>query len=139
MQGPIGTTGVQGERGLEGHYGTLGLVEGDRDERGERGERGEKGIEGDTSDVLSVLADHLPIQLATRYGEKVCFIKYHVSEDRSIIVESSGCVETLRNVSAYHKPARHFEGKFVNGEGHTESVWSWSFFRDEELGVPLPL
>ena len=37
----------------------------------------EKGIQGHNSDVLSVLAEHLPIQLATRYGEK-----YHVSEDR---------------------------------------------------------
>ena len=35
----------------------------------ERGVKGEKGIQGDNSDVLSVLADHLPIQLATRYGE----------------------------------------------------------------------
>ena len=31
--------------------------------------KGEKGIQGDNSDVLSVLADHLPIQLATWYGE----------------------------------------------------------------------
>ena len=31
--------------------------------------KGEKGIQDDNSDVLSVLADHLPIQLATPYGE----------------------------------------------------------------------
>ena len=62
--------------------------------RGERGERGEKGLQGDISDVLlSVLADHLPIQLATRYGEKMCFVKYHISEDRSSIVDSSGGVQ----------------------------------------------
>ena len=80
--------------------------------------KGEKGIQGDNSDVLSVLADPLPIQLATRYGEKLCFAKYRVSEDRSSIVESSGDVETLRNVSAYHEPTWHFDGKFVNGQGH---------------------
>ena len=82
VQGHAGTTGVQGERGQEGHYGTQGFVgeQGDRGEGGERGEREEKGIQGDTSGVLSVLADHLPIQLATRYGEKMCFIKYHISE-----------------------------------------------------------
>ena len=57
--------------------------------------KGEKGIQGDNSDVLSVLADHQPIQLVTRNGEKMCFVKYHVSEDRSSIVESSGGVETL--------------------------------------------
>ena len=104
------------------NYGTQGLVgdkgdrgeQGDRGERGERGAKGEKCIQGDNSDILSVLADHLSIQLATRYGEKMCFVKYHVSEDRSSIVESSRGVETLRNVSAYHKPAWHFDGKFVN-------------------------
>ena len=39
-------------------------------DHGERGVKGEKSIQGDNSNVLSVLADHLPIQLATRYGEK---------------------------------------------------------------------
>ena len=61
--------------------------------------KGEKCIQGANADVLSVLADHLPIQLATRYGEKMCFVKYHVSEDRSSIVELSGGVETLRNTT----------------------------------------
>ena len=32
------------------------------------------------------------------------FVKYHVSEDKSNILESSGGVQTLRNVSAYHEP-----------------------------------
>ena len=100
MQGPVGTPGVQGKRGPEGHYGTQGLV----GEQGDRDERGEKDIQGDTSDVLSVLADHLPIQLMTRYSDKMYFVKYDVSEDRSSIVESSGGVQTLRNVSAYHGP-----------------------------------
>ena len=50
----------------------------------------EKGIQGDNSDVLRVLAGHLPIKLATRYDEKMCFIKYHVSEDMSNIIELSG-------------------------------------------------
>ena len=90
----------------------------DRAERGERGVKGEKGIQGDNSNVLSVLAEHLPIQLAARYGEKMCFIKYHVSEDSLSIVELSGGVETLRCVSAYHEPTWHFDGKFVNGQGH---------------------
>ena len=108
VQGPVGTTGVQCERGPEGHYGTQGLVgeKGDRGERGERGAKREKGIQGDTSDV----------QLVTRYGEKMCFVKYHV-EYRSSIVG----VQTLRNVSAYHEPAWHFDGKFVNGEEHVRA------------------
>ena len=76
--------------------------QGDRGKRGGSGERGERGIQGDTSDVLSVLGNHLPIQLATRYGENMYFVKYHISEDKSSIVESSGGVQTLRNVSAYH-------------------------------------
>ena len=29
----------------------------------------------DTSDVLSILAAHLPIQLATLYGEEICFVR----------------------------------------------------------------
>ena len=108
---------------MEGHYGSQVLVgdKGDSDVQGERGAKGEKGIQGDTSDVLSVLADHLPIQLATRYCEKICVVKYHVSEDRLIIVESSGGVETLYNVGAYHEPAWHFDGKFVNGQGHVRA------------------
>ena len=48
----------------------------------------------------------------------MCFVKYHVSEDQSSIVESSGGVQTLRNVSAYNEAALHFDAKFVNGEGH---------------------
>ena len=54
--------------------------------------KGEKDIQGDNSDVLSVLAEHVPIQLATRYGEKMCSIKYHASEDQSSIVELAGDV-----------------------------------------------
>ena len=84
-------------------------------ERGERGVKGEKGIQGDNSDVLSVLDDHLPIQLTTRYGDKLCFVKYNLSEDRSSIIELSGGVGTLRNVSAYNEPAWHFDAKFVDG------------------------
>ena len=68
--------------------------------------------------MTRVLADHLPIQLATRYSEKMCFIKYHVSEDRSSIIELPGGVGTLCNVSAYHEPAWHFDAKFVDGQGH---------------------
>ena len=75
--------------------------------------KGEKGIQGDNS---SVFTNHLPIQLATRYGEKVCFAMYHVSEDRSSIVELSGGVRTLRSVSACHEPMWHFDAKFVNGQ-----------------------
>ena len=113
MQGPVGSTGGQGERALKGDKGIQGsaVAKGDRGERGERIAKGEKGIEGDNSNVLSVLADHLPIQLASRY-----FVKYHVSEDRSSIIELSGRVGTLRNVSAHHEPAWHFEAKFVDGQ-----------------------
>ena len=80
--------------------------------------KGEKGIQGDNSNDLSVFAEPLPIQLAIRYGEKICFIKHHVSEDWSSIVELAGGVEPLRCVSAYHGPAWHFDAKFVHGEGH---------------------
>ena len=84
--------------------------------------KGEKGIQGDSSDVLSVLDDLLPIQLATRYGEKMCFVKYHVSEDRSSIAESSRVVQALRNVSAYHEPAYQWS-RTCTGK-RTESDWS---------------
>ena len=58
-----------------------GLVgdQGDRGEHGQRGERGEKGVQGDTSDVLSVLAAHLPIGLAKRYGEKMSSTMYQTA------------------------------------------------------------
>ena len=45
-----------------------------------------------------MLAAHLPIQLAARYGKNMCFVKYHVSEDQSSIVESSGGVQTLHSI-----------------------------------------
>ena len=93
-------------------------MKGDHGERGERGVKGEKGIQGDNSNDLNVLADHLPIQLATRYGEKMCFVKYHASEDRSSIIEFSADVGTQSNVSAYHESARHFNAKFLDGQGH---------------------
>ena len=48
----------------------------------------------------------------------MCIVKYHISEDRSSIMELSGGVRTLRNVSAYHEPAWHFGVKFVDGQGH---------------------
>ena len=51
----------------------------------------------------------------------MCFVKYHVSEDRSSIAESSGGVQTLRNVNAYHEPTWHFDGKFVDGQGHVRT------------------
>ena len=66
-----------------------------------------------------MLADHLPIQLATRYGEKMCSVKYHVSKNKSSILEASGGVQTIRNVSAYHEPAWHFDAKFVDKQAHT--------------------
>ena len=78
-------------------------------------------MQGDTSDVLSVLGNHLPIQLATRYGEKMYFVKYHVSEDKSSIVESSGGVQTLRNVSAYREPSWCFDAAFVERQGHARA------------------
>ena len=85
---------------------------------GERRVKGDKSIQGDNSNILDILAEHLPIQLATPYGGKMCFIKYHVSEDRSRIVEFAGGVGRLRCVNGYHEPACHFDAKFVNGEGH---------------------
>ena len=78
--------------------------------------KGEKVIQGDNSDILRVLAEHLPILLATRYGNTICFIKYHVSEDTSSIIELAGDVGTLRSVSAYQEPSRHFDAKSVNGQ-----------------------
>ena len=137
LVGPVGPKGMQGVQGTRGDRGPIGTggdqvvrgstspvgfksvqgvqgAKGDLDNRGEHGVKGEKGIQGDNSDVLSVLAEHLPIQLATRYGEKICFIKYHVSKDRSSIID----VGTLRSVSAYHEPAWHSDAKFVSGHGH---------------------
>ena len=108
--GPIGPKVVQGVQGAKCDCG----------ERGERGVKEEKNIQGDNSDVPGLLAEHLTIQLATRYGEKCVLssIKHHVSEDRSSIVELAGGVGTLRCVSAYHEAAWHFDAKFVNSEGH---------------------
>ena len=51
----------------------------------------------------------------------MCFVKYHVSECRSSIVESSGNGQTLRNVSTSDEPARHFDAKFVNGQRHVRA------------------
>ena len=94
MGGPIVPVGPKGEQGVQG-------AKGDRGERGERDAEGEKGIQCDNSNVLSVLAEHLPIQLATRYGEKMCHaLSSTMSEDKSSIVELSGGVKTLRCVSA---------------------------------------
>ena len=100
MQGHIGSTGRRGERGLKGDKGIQGSAgaKGDRVERGgERGVKREKGIHGDNSDVLSVLADHLPIQLATRYGEK-CALSSTVQK-----ATSHGHFLETKN-SAYHCP-----------------------------------
>ena len=95
--GPKCPSGEKGDRGWEGPPGIQGLVgdQGELGERGQRGERGEKGAQGDASDVLSVLTTHLPIQLAERYSEKMCFVKYHVSEDQSSVVRMTGRVQTL--------------------------------------------
>ena len=135
-KGDVGARGEKGEHGPRGRYGTQSLVgdQGDRGERDERGERGENGLQGDTSDVLSVLADHLPNQLVTRYGENMCFVKYHVSEDKSSIVESSGAVQTLRNFSAYHEPAWHFDanlsiGKHIQEQTYRKPLVMGTFWR----------
>ena len=69
-------------------------------------------------------------------------VKYHVSEDRSSIVELSEGVETLRNVSAYHEPAWHFHAKFGNGQGHKRANVQRAtghFFTDKELDIRLSL
>ena len=111
---------------IKGSVGVQG-AKSDCDERGERGMKGDKGIQGDISNVLDVLAKLLPIQLMTRYGEKMCFIKYHVSQDMLSIIELTRGVGMhgilMLNLSV------------VKGQ-HTESDWSWSFFRVE---VPLSL
>ena len=91
--------------------------------------KGEKGIQGDNSDVLSALADNLPIQLATRYGEKIC-----------LVIELSGGVVTLCNITAYHEPAWHFDAKFKGMKWQTyRKQLVMVIFRDEELGIPLSL
>ena len=128
-RGPAGTKGYRSEQSTRGSSDPIGPkgvqdiqgANGDRGERGDRGVKGDKGIQCDNSNVLDVLAEHLPIQLATRYGEKMCFIMYHMSEDGSNIVELAAGVGSLRCVSAYHEPAWHFDAKFVNGEAHEMS------------------
>ena len=74
----------------------------------------------------------------------MCFIKYHVSEDRLSIVELAGGVGTLHCVSTYHEPACHFDAKFVNGKGHKmanvqKATSHGQFFTDEKLSIPLHL
>ena len=44
-----------------------------------------------------------------------------VSEDKSSIVESSGGMQTLRNVNAYNEPTRHFDAQFVDKQEHTRA------------------
>ena len=78
-------------------------------------------IKMNEADVLRVLAAHLPIQLAERYGEKTCFVKYHVSEDQSSVVRMTGGVKTLRNVSAYSEPTWHFDAQFVDKQRHAKA------------------
>ena len=121
--GPKGPSCEKGEKGWEVPPGIQGLVgdQGERGEHGQRGERGEKGVQGDASDFLSVLTTHLPIQLAERYGEKMCFVKYNVSEDQSSVVRMTGGVQTLGNVSAYNEPTWHFDAQFVDKQGHAKA------------------
>ena len=109
-----GPSGEKGDRGWEGQPGLQGLV-------GDQGERGERGQRSDASDVLSVLATHLPNQLAERYGEKMCFVKYHVSEDESSVVRMTVGVQTLRNISAYK---------------NTNNFRAWTLFGDKNYSVP---
>ena len=45
-------------------------------------------------------------------------MKFHVSEDRSSIIELPGGVGVLLSVSANHEPAWHFDAIFGSGEGH---------------------
>ena len=118
--GPKGPSGEKEARGWDGPPGIQSL-QGERGEHGQRGERGEKGVQSAASDVLSVLAAHLPIQLAERYGEKMCFVKYHVSEDQSSVVRMTGGAQTLRNVSAYNEPTWHFDAQFVDKQGHAKA------------------
>ena len=63
----------------------------------------------------------------TRYGEKMCFVKYHVSEDKLSIVESPGGVQTLLNVSDYHEPTLHLDAKFVDEQRHVRANLQKSF------------
>ena len=51
----------------------------------------------------------------------MCFVRYHVSEDKLSIVESSGGVQTLRIVSAYNEPKWHFDAKFVDKQEPTRA------------------
>ena len=60
-------------------------------------------------------------------------------------MESSGGVQTLRNVSAYNEPTWHFDAKFVDKQEHTRAsvqkapVHGHFLFGDEEYSMPLPL
>ena len=48
-------------------------------------------------------------------------VKKNASDDKSSIVESSGGVQMLLNVSAYNEPAWHFDAKFVDRQAHTRA------------------
>ena len=63
---PIGISGEDGVQEENGQRGPTGL-------KGDRGLQGAQGVFSD-NDVVTVLLEHLPIQLTTRYGYKMCFM-----------------------------------------------------------------
>ena len=118
-----GPASVKCDRGPQGPVGIQGIVgdQGDRGERGERVERGEKGIQGGTSDVLSVLAAHIPIQLAKRYGEKCALssIMYQRTS-RALwnrLVECKRCVMLMHTMNPHGILVLHLSvGVYIKGQ-----------------------
>ena len=60
---------------------------------------------------------YLPIQLATRCGEKSALSSTMYQRASRV----SGGVQTLHNVSAYQKPTWHFDAKFVDRQAYTRA------------------
>ena len=122
MEGPAGKCGTVGSGGPPGKVGKIGLP-GPIGSKGSVGEHGEKGDKGDAGVIgphgLVGLRGSTGLRGVQGVAEKLCFVKYHVSEDKLSIVESSEGVETLRNVSAYNEPTWHFDAKFVDNQEHT--------------------
>ena len=103
---PQGPVGPKGSTGLIGVRGVEGVTEAEKARLvfkvfleikvNEASVDSVVNEEKRASDVLSVLATHLPIQLAERYGEKMCLVKYHISEDESSVVRMTGGVQTQK-------------------------------------------
>ena len=68
--------------------------------------------------IFSVLAAHLPIQLTKRYGEKMCFVKHHVSEGKcNRLVECKRCITLVHTMDPHVILMLHLSvGMYIKGK-----------------------